>query len=268
MPAKTWGRQMSVVGVAAISKTESKWRLHAWRGYLPIAVGVGALLVAFPEIDLWIAQATFTPGVGFLGARLGWLGPIRAGFIVAYFSCLLISMFFCWQASRRRQRRFLTAKEWFFIVACLSVGPGLLANVGFKDQWGRARPKHIIAFGGNKQFTPALLPTNQCLRNCSFVSGEASSVFAPFFAAAAVAPHWAATLIIAGSVAGLSAGLVRMLQGAHFFSDVLFAGLFMGLTVMALQRLLFGAAGAWLRQHTRRWTRRPPAAAGLATTGS
>jgi len=256
------------VGVAAISKTESQWRLHAWRSYLPIAVGLGALLVTFPEIDLWIAQATFTPGAGFVGARLGWFGPIRVGFIAFYFTCLVLSILFCWQASRRRQRRFLTAKQWFFIVACLSVGPGLLANVGFKDQWGRARPKHIVAFGGSKQFTPALLPTNQCKRNCSFVSGEASSVFAPFFAAAAVVPQYAATLIIAGSVAGLSAGLVRVLQGAHFLSDVLFAGLFMGLTVMALQRLLFGAAGAWLRQHTRRWTRRPPAAAGLAATGS
>jgi lipid A 4'-phosphatase len=256
------------VGVAAISKAQSQWRLHAWRSCLPITVGLAAILVAFPEIDLWIAQATFTPGAGFVGARLGWLGPIRAGFIVFYFSCLVLSILFCWLASRRRERRFLTTKEWFFVIACLSVGPGLLANVGFKDQWGRARPRHIIAFGGSKQFTPALLPTNQCKHNCSFVSGEASSVFAPFFAAAAVVPQWTATLIIAGSVAGLGAGVVRVLQGAHFLSDVLFAGLFMGLTVLALQRLLFGAAGAWLRQQTRRWTPRPPAAAGLAATGS
>jgi lipid A 4'-phosphatase len=255
------------VAVAAIAKPEAQWRLHAWRGYLPVATTFAALLVAFPDIDLWIAQATYTPGAGFIGWRLGWLGPIRIGFIVFYFSCLLISIL-CWLASRRGQRRFLAAKQWLFIIVCLIVGPGLLANVGFKDQWGRARPKHIIAFGGNKQFTPALLPTNQCKRNCSFVSGEASSVFAPFFAAAAVVPQWAATLIVAGSLAGLSAGLVRVLQGAHFLSDVLFAGLFMGLMVMALQRLLFGTVGAWLRQRTRRWTRRPPAGAGLAATGS
>ena len=52
---------------------------------------------------------------------------------------------------------------------------------------GPARPKHIVAFGGSKLFTPALQPTDQCKRNCSFVSGEACSVFAPFYAVAAIA---------------------------------------------------------------------------------
>jgi len=243
------------VGVAVIGPVESKWRLLAWRGYLPLTVAAGALLVAFPEIDLWIGRATYTPGMGFIGWQLGWLGPIRTGFIVFYVSCLVGSIL-CWLATRKGQRRFFSVKQWFFIFVCLVVGPGLLANVGFKDQWGRARPKHIIAFGGNKQFTPALLPTNQCKRNCSFVSGEASSVFAPFFAAAAMAPQWGAALIVAGTVAGLGAGLVRILQGAHFLSDVVYAGLFMGLMVLALQRLMFGPAGAWLRQRWPRWMQR------------
>jgi membrane-associated phospholipid phosphatase len=132
-----------------------------------------------------------------------------------------------------------------FLVVCLSVGPGLLANVGFKDNWDRARPKQIVAFGGNKVFTPALLPTNQCKRNCSLVSGEASSVFAPFYATAAIAPQWAATLIVVGTAAGLSAGIVRIAQGAHFLSDVVFAGLFMGLLALALQRLMFAPRGSW-----------------------
>jgi lipid A 4'-phosphatase len=117
----------------------------------------------------------------------------------------------------------------------------LVANLVFKDQWGRARPKHLVAFGGSKNFTPALLPTNQCKRNCSFISGEASSVFAPFYAAAAIAPQWAAPLIIVGTVAGLAAGTVRIAQGAHFLSDVVFAALFMGLTVITLQRLMLAA---------------------------
>jgi lipid A 4'-phosphatase len=72
--------------------------------------------------------------------------------------------------------------------------------------------------------TPALQPTNQCGRNCSFVSGEAASVFVPFYAAAAVAPQWAATLLVVGTLAGFSAGCVRVVQGAHFLSDEVFAG--------------------------------------------
>ncbi len=134
----------------------------------------------------------------------------------------------------------------------------MLANVAFKDQWGRARPKQIIAFGGTKLFTPALQLTNQCPRNCSFVSGEAASMFVPFYAAAAVAPQWAATLLVLGTLAGFSAGFVRVIQGAHFLSDVVFAGLFMGLMVMALQRLMLTSAG-WSRLHAgSRWPRPSP----------
>src|SRR5262245_31731715 len=232
------------VAVAGIPKAQRSWRLNAWRTFLALGLAAGMVLVAFPELDLMLAQATYSPGSGFIGWQIGWLGVLRAGFIVFYFGTIVVSIA-GWLASLKGNRRYFRPKEWLFLLVCLSVGPGLLANVGFKDQWGRARPKQIVAFGGSKHFTPALLPTDQCKRNCSFVSGEASSVFAPFYAAAAIAPQWAATLIVVGTVAGLSAGSVRIVQGAHFLSDVVFAGLFMGLTVLALYRLMFAPRGSW-----------------------
>jgi lipid A 4'-phosphatase len=210
-----------------------------------LALAAGAVLIAVPEIDLWIAHASYTPATGFVGWRLGWLGVVRATFIVFYFSCLAVSIA-CWLASRMGYARYFGCQQWRFLFVCLVLGPGLLANVGFKDQWGRARPKHIVAFGGSKLFTPALQPTNQCKRNCSFVSGEASSVFAPFYAVAAIAPQWAAPLIVVGTAAGLAAGSVRMAQGAHFLSDVVFAGLFMGLMVIVLHRVMFAPRRSWL----------------------
>ena len=60
------------------------------------------------------------------------------------------------------------------------------------------------------------------------VSGEAASMFVPFYAAAAVPPQWAATLLVLGTVAGFSAGFVRVIQGAHFLSDVVFCRLVHG----------------------------------------
>ena len=232
------------VAVSTIGNSERKWRLNIWRGALPLAMAAAAVLVAFPEIDIWVAHATYTPGQGFIGWRLGWLGGVRTTFIVFYFTCLIVSLS-CWLATRLGYARYFGYQQWRFLFVCLVVGPGLLANVGFKDQWGRARPKHIVAFGGAKLFTPALLPTKQCKRNCSFVSGEASSVFAPFYAAAAITPQFAAPLIVVGTGAGLAAGAVRIAQGAHFLSDVVFAGLFMGLMVIALRRCMFGPASPW-----------------------
>jgi lipid A 4'-phosphatase len=139
----------------------------------------------------------------------------------------------------------LAQARWWFLIAVLAVGPGLVANVVLKDNWGRARPRTVIEFGGKKHFTPALIPATECARNCSFVSGEASSAFVPFFAAALLLPQFRRTLFCAGLVVGLGAGLIRIAQGGHFLSDVIFAGIFMALTASALHILLIGL---WQRQ--------------------
>jgi lipid A 4'-phosphatase len=52
--------------------------------------------------------------------------------------------------------------------------------------------------------------------------------------------------------AGLSAGLLRIGMGAHFFSDVIYAGVFMTLTIAGLHAAMFGSARTLDRW--RRWT--------------
>jgi lipid A 4'-phosphatase len=106
-------------------------------------------------------------------------------------------------------------------------------NVIVKDMVGRARPKSVQEFGGDRLFSPPLVIAGQCPRSCSFVSGEASSSYVIFYAAAVVAPQFAPILIGVGTIAGFLTGLIRMGQGAHFLSDVVFAGIFMALTVAA-----------------------------------
>jgi lipid A 4'-phosphatase len=97
----------------------------------------------------------------------------------------------------------------------------------------------IVEFGGDKSYTPPFTPSDQCARNCSFFSGEASAIFALFFAAALVVPQWSTGMIFVGILAGLADGTVRISQGGHFMSDVLFAGIFMALCVAGLFALLF-----------------------------
>jgi lipid A 4'-phosphatase len=98
----------------------------------------------------------------------------------------------------------------------------------------------VAEFGGEKLFTPALVPSRECQRACSFVSGEAASTFVAFYAAALVIPRWSLLLVAAGTVGGLATGLIRVSQGAHFLSDVIFAGVFMAATVLIVHRLMFG----------------------------
>ena len=136
-----------------------------------------------------------------------------------------------------------SARKWIFLVLCLSVGPGLVANVIFKDHWGRARPRHVETLGGNKSFTPAIIPADQCHKNCSFVSGESSSIFALFFALFLLIRKHARFMIALTLLSGLSAGFIRISQGAHFLSDVVFSGVFMGCTIAFLHLLVFSSPG-------------------------
>ena len=59
-----------------------------------------------------------------------------------------------------------------------AIGPGLLVNGALKNWIGRARPKNIAEFGGERLFSPAYVPADQCLQNCAFVSGDVAFIAA------------------------------------------------------------------------------------------
>ena len=221
--------------------------MPGWRGGgltwllwgLPVAIGVvaGGVFLAMPEIDLAVARLFHAPETGFVGQRLAWVGALRQAFVVLYFGTIalcLVGLALIWRG--RPQWLRLGKTHWLFLAACLAAGPGLVANLVFKDQWGRARPKQVVELGGTKAFTPPLVLANQCRRNCSFVSGEASSTYVTFYAAAPCSRSGPWRWSIAGTVGGLATGLIRMAQGAHFLSDVVFAGVFMALTVLCCVR--------------------------------
>ncbi len=111
-------------------------------------------------------------------------------------------------------------KKFLFLIIVLSVGPGLIVNAIFKENFGRARPAHIVQFGGDKEFTPAFIISDQCSHNCSFASGHASGAF--FAMAFAFLFIKRRKLYLNLAIAyGFLVGFARMAQGGHFFSDVM-----------------------------------------------
>lgn len=129
----------------------------------------------------------------------------------------------------------LSRREWAFLLIALLVGPGLVANLVLKDYWGRARPHDVREFAGDSTFTPALVPTDQCDNNCSFVAGDGSFGFyltAFGFIASAKRRRG---LFWVGMAAGAVFGGARLMMGAHFLSDVLFSAL----VVIAINTLLY-----------------------------
>jgi lipid A 4'-phosphatase len=127
---------------------------------------------------------------------------------------------------------------WLFLALVLIIGPGILVNTVLKEHSGRPRPGHLIEFGGSHAFMP-VFRSGECARNCSFVSGEASSIYAIGFAIAMLARRRRASLLGTAILAGSVVGFIRIAQGGHFLSDIIFAGVFMAIVVAIIHWFLF-----------------------------
>jgi lipid A 4'-phosphatase len=130
-----------------------------------------------------------------------------------------------------------------FLLATLALAPGLLVNVVLKEYWDRPRPIAVREFNGVDRFVAWWNPRGECSQNCSFVAGEASGAFWTL-APAALAPAPIRVFAYAAAIAfGSAVGVLRMAFGAHFFTDVVFAGVFTFLTVW----IVHGALYRWRR---------------------
>ena len=198
------------------------------------------VFVGWPSLDLELSRLLN------LAPRQFWLNgsdvadELRALFtLVTWAAGLAAAAGIVFALATRRHLFGLGLPQWLFLASVLALGPGVLANVVLKDHWARPRPMHIVEFGGPDQFTPVLARTGTCQRNCSFVSGEASAAFALGFAIALLARRRRALLMGAALLAGGLIGFIRMGEGGHFLSDIVFAGVFMGLVVALLHWLVF-----------------------------
>ena len=124
-----------------------------------------------------------------------------------------------------------------YLLAVALVGPGILVNLTLKQHWERPRPRQVVEFGGERQYEPPFAPRFECSKCRSFVSGHASVGFF-FFSVALLLGNrrWLWLPILGGGIIGL----VRMLQGAHFLSDVIFSGWVLWFSSLLLYSLFFG----------------------------
>jgi lipid A 4'-phosphatase len=215
------------------------------------------LFLLFPGLDLWAARLFFVPGEEFPLGRVALVDFIHnkgvpallVGGIAAALVIAAINL------GRGTDWLGLRWRGLVFVLLCAALGPGLLVNLVLKDHWGRARPTQIEAFGGSHAYTPPVIPSEECERNCSFVAGDPSAGF--FYLSFAMLAGSAAGAVAATAL-GLALGVLRMAEGGHFLSDVLFSGLLMAALVRFLYLLLLepdgparcAAWGRWARKTT------------------
>ncbi|MEQ1650987.1 MAG: phosphatase PAP2 family protein [Hyphomicrobium sp.] len=206
---------------------------------LLITTCFSAVVVLHPEIDAQISALFYRPGVGFpLAAdarllNLRWLGRALPAAVIFFLIVLL-----AWRFMRRQPLDVLSDRALAFVVSCFAIGPGLLVNAFFKTHWGRSRPLATDLFGGTAHFTPAWWPWGDCLSNCSFVSGEASTAAVLFAFATVSGARYRRPLSMAVGLWTVAISLNRMAFGAHYFSDVVLSCCLTLLVVFALKGLL------------------------------
>lgn len=202
------------------------------------------LLMFVPGLDLAFSRLFYAEGVGFFWNRDAFLGFVREAvpvIIIGTFAfCLLL-----WIAGSLFRQPFLgmTTRNMAYLVVTLAAGPGLLVETFLKSHWGRARPNDTVFFGGEAAFTPPGWIAQECAHNCAFVSGHAALAFWMTAYGFLLPAAWRRRGILAGLACGGAVGLVRVIQGAHFLSDVVFAGAFILIVNTVLARLLLRPAG-------------------------
>lgn len=211
---------------------------------LVIAAVAGVIFALFPEIELQIARPFYEIVDAnhnvfslrfyepFARVRDGalWLSALLVAPAVA---ALLLKLI------HPQGKLLVPGRAIVFLVSTLILGPGLLVNVTLKDHWGRPRPIEVTQFEGTEHFVPWWDPRGECDKNCSFVSGDVAGAIWTMAPAALAPPQWRA-LAYGGSLAlGAIIAALRIVQGGHFVSDAIFAGVFTFLIIWIAYGLIY-----------------------------
>lgn len=207
---------------------------------VPIAV-LAAVTVVFwkTDADVAIERHFWRAGVGWVFEDAQpWQGLYRLGVVPAWvvaLSALTVLVGSRWVSRWARHRR-----KAAFLVIVMVVGPGLLVNSVFKDHWGRPRPLDVYELGGDRDYVPVWVKSPPGNGN-SFASGHASTgfyLFTPFFFVRRRSLIRGLGYLALGLAYGSLVGLARMIQGAHFASDVVWAAGIVYLTGLAFYYIL------------------------------
>lgn len=214
-------------------------RLRTRLRWYPLAILLaGTALIHLFDIDRRVTALMHEDGT-WIGDTLPWcgllydygpspaltMGILSLGLLVYSIRSLHLS---------RHRRLFL------FYAASLLLGPGLLVNTVFKENFGRPRPSNTVDYGGEYLFHPVGQPGIPPKGN-SFPTGHGSMgyyLMSPFFVLLARRRRLACGFLALGLLAGTAIGFVRILQGDHWVSDILWAAGFVYYTCLLVATAL------------------------------
>ena len=196
--------------------------------------------ILFPKFDIFFSKLFFfeekfiSDKYVFIRSLRSFLKDSMIVISIVSFLLIMVNFFF-----KKKKKPILKPRTRLILIGFI-VGPvigcGLIANFYFKDNWGRARPINIQEFGGEKIYTQPFIISDQCERNCSWISGEASAAFS-FIAGTIIIKS--PIFFLLNIIFGIIVSFCRIAMGGHFLSDNIFAMIFMIYLAIIYKYLVF-----------------------------
>jgi len=204
---------------------------------LGIMVTVTLLYLLFPGLDLEVSSLFYDSEKGFyLYDNPLFYIPYHGMKPIVIVTLLLLFLLLAYQLIRKRRFKVLNPRAISFLLVFFLTGPILVTDTVLKKNWGRPKPVETRNFGGTEQYTDFFRPTGIKRRNGSFVSGHVAAAF--FFVAFSYLYH-SRMIFFLTMLFTLFVGLMRVMQGGHFLSDVLFAILINYMVLIAVFWLFY-----------------------------
>lgn len=227
-------------GPPAALRPMSEGESDAWWWLVPVlAVACGLLTTALCwglDLDLRLAHAVADWNQAHGGKvqdRWWWLLPYRLPAVLL--TLLGVGLLIAWLKGQRR--------EAAYIMLVLVVGSGLFANLLLKDGWGRPRPRDTAALGGTMAYQQ-VWERGEAGRGRSFPSGHVTVpalVIALWLLWRRSRPRLAGWSLAGGAVVAVWIGAARVLAGAHWLTDLVWAAVVMAVAAGLIHRLVMPA---------------------------
>ncbi len=184
---------------------------------------ISAIFITEPNFDPMITNYFYDANDGFIYQNLQPFLFLKQFGLVVHYGFLPIMMF-CLLFNQITKRRLLglDSIRVVYLLAVFAIGPGFIIHNIIKPSFNRPRPVQIEEFGGQEEYTPAYSINSECQKCRSFISGHAGGA-AAMMAFGYVYKNPRALIFLVTFTYSILMAIARIIQGAHFTSDVTIA---------------------------------------------
>jgi membrane-associated PAP2 superfamily phosphatase len=213
--------------------------LFSFHFWIPLLLlGLTAIIFNRFDLDLWVQSYYYRDGWRL--DQLWWVKLLyHYGNIPALITAVGAVLLYI-RSFSKSSGLVIYRKMALYLSLAIVIGPGLIVNTILKDNWGRPRPRELEIYGGRYSYE-APLTIDPSSPGKSFPCGHATMGFYFYALALLFANRKRSHYLLIASFAtiyGLLIGWVRVIQGGHFVSDVIFAGGIVYLSSWALWRIM------------------------------